>query len=189
LNKVSLPIILAILFYGCSPPQSTQMTFDEGFERLVEIDKSYGVSLKSPPETAAKIEELVSRMVGFQAVNVLPKSLESLIKFRLKFLEAEKLHAEGWQWGRGSTTEFGFGCKSAERIKESAKLRNMSAQKGKEAVGLLQAFLDTYPIEAKSLNLTQKDVLTLKATYFQTGEKAQKDAAVIRSLCKDTSGE
>lgn len=171
-----------IFLYGCV----TQTEFEREVEKIGEIDKKYGASLKSPPETTDKIDELIAQLIGFSAVGELPESVESLIDFKLKFLEAEKLHAEGWQWGRASTTEFGFGCKKGyARITESARLRNASAQKGFEAVDTLQFFVESYPQETKSINLTQIDVLILKATYFQIQEKALRDGRIVKNGCKD----
>lgn len=181
-------IIFALIFglaviYGCA---SSQLNFKEGAKKITEMEMKYGASVKVPPATTPEIDDLMAQIMGFSVANQLPDSLELFIEFKLKFLEAEKLNAEGWQWGKGSTTDYGFGCKNGYlRITESARIRNVSAQKGYEAVSILQEFVDTYSKEAKSLNLTQKDVLVLNAVYFQNEEKASRDAKIIKSACKE----
>ena len=185
MNKtVIFALILSLaIVYGCA---ASQMDFGQGVEKISELDKKYGSSLKSPPNSSGNINGLAAELNNFKAANKnLPESLKYLVDFRIKFMEAEKLGAEGWQWGKASTTEFGFGCnKGYARIIESAGLRNASASKGSEAAELLQKFIDSYPEEAASLDLSQRDVLSLKAAYFQEGEKAERDARIIRSLCK-----
>src|SRR3989338_2097525 len=163
------------------------MDFGHGVKKISELDKKYGSSLKSSPNSLDNISRLTAELNDFRAANGnLPEPLKYLVDFRIKFLEAEKLNAEGWKWGKASTTEFGFGCnKGYARIIESAGLRNASASRGSEAVELLQKFIDSYPKEAASLDLSQRDVLSLKAAYFQEGEKAERDARIIRSLCKE----
>ena len=64
-------------------------------------------------------------------------------------------------------------------------MRNSSAYKGYEAIETLQLFVDEFPDKAKSVNLTQKDVLFLNAAYQQVEDKAARDARVIRSACKE----
>ena len=184
MNKtIIFALILGLaIAYGCS----SQLTFENGVKKIDELDKKYGSSLKSPPNSTGSIAGLAAELNDFKSANQnLPEPLKYLVDFRIKFLEAEKLNAEGWQWGKASTTEFGFGCKGYGRITQSSDLRNQSAQKGYEAVGILQEFVDKYPKEAESAGLTQKDVLLLKATYFQIEEKAARDSRVMRGLCKE----
>ncbi len=182
MNKVIILVLVLVLAYGCS----SQLTFENGVGKINELDKKYGSGLKSPPNSTERIAGLVAELDDFKSANQnLPEPLKYLVDFRIKFLEAEKLNAEGWQWGKASTTEFGFGCKGYGRITQSSDLRNQSAQKGYEAVGILQKFVDKYQKEAESVSLTQKDVLLLKATYFQIEEKAARDSRVIRGLCKE----
>jgi hypothetical protein len=115
----------------------------------------------------------------------MPLSLKYLLDFRIKGIEAEKLHTEGWQWGRGSTTDWGFGCrKGSARILNSSKIRNSSAYRGYESLESLQLLIDEFPDEAKSLNLLQKDILFLNAAYQQIEDKARRDSSIIRSACK-----
>lgn len=194
MNKTIIFILLATLIvaYGCANVSQLRgnVVFDPAFndavERINEIHESHGSTLKSAPETTDQIDNLLAQLIGFNAINELPESIEILIDFRIKSLEADKLHAEGWQWGRGSTTKWGFGCrKGFARVSEAARLRNLSATTGFEAVNILQEFVDKYPEEAKNLNYTQKDVLFLNAVYFQIQESALRDRSIVRSGCKD----
>lgn len=155
MNKTIIFILLIlIIVYGCTA-SSKNLTFDKGVKKINEIDRNYGATLKVPPETAEEIDGLLAQLIGFKVVNEnIPKPLEFLLDFKIKFLKTEKLHVEGWQWGRASTTEFGFGCKRGyARVSEAARLRNMSAQTGFETVDILQSFVDNYPQESKSLQL------------------------------------
>ena len=48
---------------------------------------------------------------------------------------------------------------------------------------LLEKFINSYAEEAKSLNLSQKDVLLLYASYYQVEEKSEKDARIVEGFC------
>ncbi len=179
-----LSVLLIVIVYGCA---TSTMAFDNGVKKLNEFDKQFGATMKTPPNSTEGVKGLLAQLVGFRAANAdMDKSLANLLDFRIKSLEAERLHIEGWQWGKGSTTDYGFGCnKGSARVLNSSRIRNASAQKGYEAVEALQLFIESYPEQAESINLTQKDVLFLNATYQQVEEKANKDARVINSLCKE----
>ena len=85
LNKTFILIALSIVIvYGCTV--STGLTFERGVKKLNEFDKSYGATLKSPPNTSIEIDELLSQIVWFRAVNEMPESLEYLVDFKIKFL-------------------------------------------------------------------------------------------------------
>lgn len=185
-NKLILPmtLFLLVIVYGCA---TTTVAFDSGVKKINEFDKQFGATMKAPPNSTEGVNDLLAQLIGFRAANAdMDKSLANLLDFRIKSLEAERLHIEGWQWGKGSTTDYGFGCnKGSARVLNSSSIRNASAQKGYEAVEALQLFIGSYPKHAQSLNLTQKDVLFLNAAYQQVEEKANKDARVISSLCKE----
>tara|TARA_Y100000310_G_scaffold250424_1_gene256637 strand:+ start:1277 stop:1855 length:579 start_codon:yes stop_codon:yes gene_type:complete len=176
-------VLSLIVAYGCT--SSENITFKEGIERINEIDEKYGAAIKTPPNSTEKIDGLLTQITGFAALHQnMPLSLKYFVGFRIASLEAEKLHIQGWQWGKGSTTDFGFGCKKGSaKVLNSSKIRKESAQKGFEALDSLQLLVDNYPIEAKSINLTQKDILFLNAAYYQIKNKAEKDARIINSLC------
>lgn len=176
-------ILLVIVISSCTPTSKT-ITFDEGVERINEIDKKFGASMKTVPSSAENVWGLIVQLTGFGAVNEnMPESVAYLLDYRIKGLESEKLYMGGWQWGKASTIDYGFGCKGAERILNSSKLREGSAKKGYEAVNSLQLFVNEFPEEAKSLNLSQKDVIFLNATYYQAETKARSDASIVTKLC------
>jgi len=177
-------VLSLIVIYGCD--STIDPAFKKGIKRINEIDDKFDATMKTPPESAEKIDGLLTQIVGFAASNEnMPQSLEYLLDFRIKSLEAEKLHIEGWQWGRGSTIDWGFGCYGGSaRILNSSKIRNSSAQKGFESLNSLQLLVDEFPNEAKSVNLSQKDVLFFNAAYYQIERKARRDSAIIRNACK-----
>src|SRR3989338_10274906 len=181
-------VLLLAVIYGCA---STPITFEQGVEKISEFDKKVDVGMKIAPDSIEEINELRAQLTGFGAANPdMPASLKQLLDFRIKTLEAEKIHNQGWQWGDASTTDKGFGCKKGyAKVRASARLRNISAQKGYEAVNALQLFVDEFPNESLSLNLTQKDAVFLNAAYYSIEKKAEKDDRIIKSLCKDSIAE
>lgn len=182
-------VLSLMVVYGCTSPGSISepITFNEGVERINEIDKKYGATMKVPPNSKEKIDGLLTQITGFAALHQdMPLSLKYLLDFRISSLKAEKLHIEGWQWGKGSSIDYGFGCrKGSSRILNSSNIRNASAQNGFKALDSLQLLVDDFPVEAKSINLTKKDVLFLNAAYYQIQDKAEKDARVIKSACAE----
>jgi hypothetical protein len=178
-------VLVLIIVSGCAG--SGTITFNKGVKRINEIDSQYGADMRTVPNSTQKINDLYAQLTGFGAANKdMPLSLKYLLDFRIKSLEAELLHIEGWQWGRASTTDWGFGCrKGSARILNSSKIRNASAQKGYEALGALKSLIEEFPKEAKSVDLSQKDVLFLDVAYHEVEAKAAKDSRTIRSICKE----
>jgi len=187
MNKIIIfgMVLFLIVIYGCD--STIDPAFKKGIKRINEINDKFDATMKTPPDSAEKIDGLLTQIIGFAAANEnMAQSLEYLLDFRIKSLEAEKLHVEGWQWGRGSTTDWGFGCRGGSaRVLNSSKIRNSSAQKGFESLNSLQLLVDEFPKEAKSVNLSQKDVIFLNAAYQLVEKKARRDAAIIRSACKE----
>jgi len=186
LNKllIFVAVFALITIYGCS---NLDADFKQGVKKINKLDGKFDATMKNPPNSTEKLGGLLVQLTGFKAASEdIPKSLDYLLDFRIKSLEAELLHIEGWQWGRGSTTDWGFGCrKGSARVLNSSKIRNSSAQKGYESIDALQLFIDEFPNEAKSVDLTQKDLIFLNAAYKQVEERASKDARIIRNLCKE----
>jgi len=186
LNKIFIlsSLLVLIFVYGCSPET---IAFKKNVKRINELDEKFGATMKTAPNSEEGVSELFIQLTGFSAANEdLPDSIKSLLDFRIKNLEAELLHIEGWQWGRGSSIDYGFGCrKGSARILNSSKIRNSSAQKGFESTDTLKLFIDSFPKEAKYVNLSQKDVLFLNAAYFLIEAKASKDSRIIRNACKE----
>jgi len=183
MKKIFVFMVLVLIFlYSCA---SEELSFAKGIDKLNEFNLEFDSTLKSAPKTKEKTDELIAKLTDFMDLNKLDEPLDLLYSFRLKFLAAESMNYEGWRWGKASTTKYGFGCKNGfDRITNSSRIRNDSATLGFESVDLLQDFVDSFPEESKSLNLTQKDVLVLKTIYFSEAESAQKDARLIKSACK-----
>jgi len=186
-NKIILQMVILLLIaaYGCV--SSETVTFNDGIKKINEFDNQFGATMKTPPNSTEGINGILAQLIGFRAANIdMDKSLVNLLDFRIKSLEAERLHIEGWQWGKGSTTDYGFGCnKGSARVLNSSRIRNASAQRGYEAVEALQLFIDSYPKQAESVNLTQKYILFIRAAYQQVEEKANRDSRIISNLCKE----
>lgn len=178
-------LFLLVIIYGCTSP--IDASFKKGVKRINEINDKFDTNMKTIPDSEEQIDDLLVQLVGFGVANEdTTKALEYLLDFRIKSLEAEKLHIEGWQWGRGSTTDWGFGCrKGSARVLNSSKIRNSSAYKGYESLEALQLLVDEFPNEAKSVNLTQIDVIFLNAAYKQVEDKAIRDSKIIRGFCKE----
>ena len=178
-------LFLLVIIYGCISP--IDASFKKGVKRINEIDDNFDAGMKTIPDSVEQIDGLIVQLVGFRVANEdTTQSLEYLLDFRIKSLEAELLHTEGWQWGRGSTTDWGFGCrKGSARVLNSSKIRNSSAYKGYESLEALQLLVDEFPNEAKSVNLTQIDVIFLNAAYKQVEDKAIRDSKIIRGFCKE----
>jgi len=126
LNKTLIFVIVLILIvvYGCASPEDT--AYKKGINRLNEIEGNFGVNVKTVPESRERLIDLHAQILGFSAADDgTSKALKELLEYRVKILDAERLHAEGWQWGRGSTTDWGFGCrKGSARVLNSSKIRN-----------------------------------------------------------------
>ena len=98
MNKtIIFALILSLaVVYGCNT--SSQLTFEQGVKKINELDKKYGSSLKSPPNSTDRITQLIAELNDFKAGNQnIPEPLAYLADFKIKFLEAEKLSAECWQ--------------------------------------------------------------------------------------------
>lgn len=184
MKRVILLLMFVVFVVGCTPG-SKIVSFEEGVERIKEIDAKYGSNMMAVPLDAEGLANLRAELVGFRSSNELDPALEALLDFRIKILEAKTVFDEGWKHGRSGTTEFGFGCKMFDKVIESSELRVESAQIGNEAVQLLQNFIDNFPEQAKSLNLTQREVLVMKTLYFEVQETAERDNRLMRSGCED----
>ncbi len=178
-------LILIVLVAGCSAT-GKNVSFDDAIVQIQIWDTKYKAGMVSVPTTNESIKDLHAQLLGYRAANTFDANAQQLLEYRIKVLDAKLKYEEGWKYGKAGTTEFGFACKSMfYKVKESAVLRNESARIGNEAVILLQAFLDEYPDKAKSLNLTQRDVLALKAIYYDIGRVASRDDRVMTQFCAD----
>jgi len=112
-----------------------------------------------------------------------PESFNLLLDYRIKGIETNIILLEAWKHGLKASTRDGFGCKSLPIIFNSSILRNASAQKGYETIKILQEFIDKYPKEAASINITQRDVVFTNADYYEMEREAGRDKRVIEHFC------
>jgi len=187
MEKITLiALVFVALLLAASCAQNNALSYEKGIKKIQAYDLQYGTAMESVPTTIANITALHQQLLGMKAANDVDPALALLLDYRIAMLDAKIRYEEGWKYGRQGTTVFGFGCSGMyTKVIESSDLRNQSAAKGQVAVEMLQQFIDTNPEKAKTLNLTQRDVLALKTIYFGIQEQAEKDRKTIIFFCQD----
>lgn len=176
-----LALFILLLLIGCS----TEITsFDRGVREMKKVNEKYGVDFKTLP---AEIEKAVlmrndMKVIEGKSLNA-PESFRQFFDYRMKILESNIIHLEAWKNGNKASVRDGFGCKSLPIIFNSSILRNASAKRGYEALEVLQEFLDNYPEEAASINITQRDVVFSNAFYYEVEREAGRDRRIIKHFC------
>ena len=176
-----LALLVLLLFAGCS----TEITsFESGDREMKIVNEKYGVDFKAFP---AEIEKAVLmrndlKVIEGKSSNA-PESFNLLFNYRMKTLESTIIHLEAWKHGKKASTREGFGCKSLPIVFNSSILRNASAQRGYEALKVLQDFIDEYPEEAALINITQRDVVFSNAFYYEVENEAGRDRRIIEHFC------
>ncbi len=176
-----LVLLVLLLLIGCS----TEITsFESGAREMKVVNEKYGVDFKTLP---AEIEKAVLmrndlKVIEGKSSNA-PESFKQFFDYRMKTLESTIIHLEAWKHGEKASVRDGFGCKSLPIIFNSSILRNASAQRGYEALEVLQNFIDKYPEEAASINITQRDVVFSNAFYYEVEREAGKDRRIIEHFC------
>lgn len=185
-----VPAILFVMFSFLMVSCDTQpeiTTYDAALQELNQLHGRYQVDLLDTPNSREAIASMQGDLAALErkiGKNDQTSPVLLLIDFRQRLLESDDLLIEGFKWGEASTTEPGFGCrKGSGRILNSSALRNESAEKGYEAVELLDTFIDVYPERAAEIGVGQKDVLTLNANYQVIREQAQKDHDFVTGFC------
>lgn len=180
LNHV-LVLVVLMLFVGCV---MEIFSFEQGISEMKEINEKHGIDFKGMPAVMGNAVLLRNDLKELQGRSLnAPESFKLFLDYKIKSLEANIIHIEGWKNDRKSTTKYGFGCKSTQIVINSSKLRNFSAQKGYESLEVLKEFIDKYPEEAESISITQKDVLFSNAYYYEVEAEASRDRKIIESLC------
>ncbi|HIH91170.1 TPA: hypothetical protein HA281_00025 [Candidatus Woesearchaeota archaeon] len=184
-------VALGVLLASCSQQRIT--SYDTGVAQLAAIQNKYGVDFQQSPPGADSIASLSAETVALKrkvVENDDMKPLLLLFDYRINTLDADRLLIEGFQWGAASTTEPGFGCKKgSERILNSSRLRNESANAGLAAAESLRQFVNGYPEKAAALNLTQRTILSLTTTYAVVQKQAEKDHRIIMGFCVEHAAE
>ena len=170
-----------LLIAGCVQTKG----FSFGLEKINSLNFQYNTTMETYPKTIKQINSMID---GYNELKKLQlengqEPFDYIVDYRILNLEADKLYIQGQKYGNSGTTKFGFGCKTRPLIIESVVLRNMSAQKGFGAVGLLRDFAEKYPKEAGEAGLGQKNALFLNATFYEIARNARSDSNTINHFC------
>jgi hypothetical protein len=166
-----------------------QKDFSYGLGEVNKVNIMHNTSMAAYPEDIEEIKAMISEFSGLKG-DVLEsgqESFEYLIDYKIARLESKKLMIEGGKYGNGGTTKYGFGCKQRPLIIESVMLKNASALKGYEAMGILSEFLSTHPDDAHVSNLTNKELIFTNATFYQLGIEAKRDSSIINNFCPEST--
>ena len=176
-----LAVFILLLLAGCS----TEITsFERGVGEMKKVNERYGTDFKTLP---AEIEKAVLmrndlKVIEEKSSNA-PESFKLFFDYRMKTLESDIINLEAWKYGMKASVRDGFGCKSLPIVVNSSILRNASAQRGYESLEVLQEFIDNYPEEAMSINMTQRDVVFSNAFYYEVQREAGRDRRIIEHFC------
>lgn len=174
-------LLTIVLILGCTQAKD----FSYGLKQINSLNSKYNTTIETYPKTIEKINLMIenyNELKGMQLESG-QEPFNYLIDYRLLNLEAEKLFMQGQKYGKSGTTKYGFGCKIRPLIIESADLRNKSAQKGFEAVNILNDFVQKYPEESKIAGLTAKNALFLNASFYPVFQDARRDSSIINNFC------
>jgi len=182
MKAVNISVLLVLLLLaGCSAEITS---FEKGAREMKKVNEKYGVDFKAFP---AEIEKAVLmrndlKVIKGKSSNA-PEPFNLFFDYRMKTLESTIIHLEAWKHGDKASVRDGFGCKSLPIVFNSSILRNASAQRGYEALEVLQEFIDKYPEEAASINITQRDVVFSNAFYYEVEKEAGRDKRIIEHFC------
>lgn len=170
---------------GCA--QAKEKGFDYGMEQIKALDSRYNSSIEIYPKSIKAIDQMLNDLSQLKSAGLssAQEQFNYVINYRVLNLEAEKLYIQSKEYGDSGTTKNGFGCKLRPLILESAQLRNQSALKGFEAVGLLREFASKYPKESGIAGMSEKSALFLNATFYLVLKDANKDSNIINYFCPE----
>lgn len=159
----------------------TDSEFRSDLNKINEINNKYQVDLFSFPETVEVGNQLMSDLKALQFDQ---ESSKLLLDLRTKLTESDIFLKEGWKYGKGSTTKYGFGCrKGLPRLRNATFNRNMSSTIGYEAVTIMHELIDNYPKEAELAGVTKKQALFFNASFFQEQQDALRDRRLVERAC------
>ena len=160
--------------------------FKNNLKTLKGVNEKYNADMYSFPLTIEETKLLLEDLRGIKnnIDKIIPESFELLLDFRTKLVESDLFYKEGWKFGKGSTTSYGFGCiKGLPRLRNATFSRNMSSQIGYEAVSIMHELIKKYPEEAEIANVTLKHALFLNATFYEEQKNAFRDRRIIEKAC------
>ncbi len=183
MERKNFLIAILLLIAGCAQAKD----FDYGMKQIDGLDSKYNSSSEIYPKNIKDIEQMLGDLSRLKSAKLRSgqEQFDYAIGYRELNLEAEKIYIQSQKYGDAGTTKKGFGCKLRPLILESAHLRNQSALKGFEAVGLLIEFVGKYPKESKLAGLSEKNALFLNATFYQISKDASKDSNIIDYFCPE----
>lgn len=187
INHILIFFIFVLFIIGCSAEITS---FEKGIKEMAKINKKYSVDFKSIPNTMENAVLLRNdlKQISGMGVNA-PESFNLFLDYRIKSIESNIIHLEAWKEGMKASTRDGFGCKSLPIVVNSSILRNISAQKGYEAIKVLQEFVDKYPEEALTINITQRDIVFTNLYYYEIEREAKRDRTIIEHFCGNKTNE
>lgn len=188
---IFLAVLVAVLVFSKDIADITgsvilQNDFVNNLRELNEINEKYDSNIYKFPssveEDKSLLEELNNIKDNFDKKTSEPSEL--LLNFRIKLVESDVFFKEGWKYGRGSTTKYGFGCiKGLPRLRDATFNRNMSSQIGYEAVSIMNELIENYPKQAEIANVTYKHLLFLNASFYQEEKDSKRDRRIIEKAC------
>ncbi len=176
--------VIAIVWSLLVLKGNQQYTFQEGFEKLQEIDKKYGASFKGEQvnltEASIPSEENIPLLLGEikQFEQTIKPSPSDEGRALLLFTDARKLMLTAeWYWYQGHKLgdkglvldEMGFTCNEAQEIIDAAFYFNETFNYARQAQAELDALLVNYPQIPGVLDLvgTNKN----KTNFYKSGLK------------------
>jgi hypothetical protein len=178
----SLFIVLAVMvLLGCSQTKN----FDYGVKQINLINSRYKTTMHTYPADLNAIDQMINEYKELKKIELERdnEQFNYVVDYRILNLEAERFHILGNKYGSSGSTKDGFGCKQRPIVTESVYLRNQSAFKGFEAVGLLNNFVSKHKEYADRVNLSAKQALFLNATFFEVHREARRDSGIINNFC------
>ena len=192
-KKIYIPITIAILIVIAVFAKDIanligidffKSEFENKLEELNRINEKYNTTIYSLPLTIEEDKSLLEELNDLKNNIETKEPFKLLLDFRIKLAESDIFFKEGWKYGRGSTTKYGFGCRGGlPRLRNATFDRNMSSQIGYEAVALMTELIEKYPSEAKIANVTSKHALFLNASFYKEEKDASRDRKLVESAC------
>ena len=192
-KKIYIPITIAILIVIAVFAKDIanligidffKSEFENKLEELNRINEKYNTTIYSLPLTIEEDKSLLEELNDLKNNIETKEPFKLLLDFRIKLAESDMFFKEGWKYGRGSTTKYGFGCRGGlPRLRNATFDRNMSSQIGYEAVALMTELIEKYPSEAKIANVTSKHALFLNASFYKEEKDASRDRKLVESAC------
>ena len=185
MKKILLIILsmLLLLAAGCTQKKD----FSYGVSQMEAINSKYNITFDSYPADVSQLDAISSSYNELKNIKLAKDqaAFNELIDYHLLSIEAEKDFVRSLKYGDVGTTKNGFVCKSRPIIIETVGFKNASAIKGFDAVSKLKNFIDNYPENANSLNLSQKNVVFMNATYYELSKDANSDSDTVNGFCPE----